>query len=159
MTEKWLAVALGVFGAVAGGNVAQAQTVTAQDPGSVVAALQSAGYRAELAKDKSGDPMIRSNSSGTGFTVFFYGCENNTRCKSVQFYSGYTGAKVAGLSDINKWNTDRRFGRAYLDSVGDPCIEMDIDLDDGGMSRSLFIDNLEYWVSVMAAFEKMIYAR
>jgi hypothetical protein len=33
---------------------------------------------------------------------------------------------------------------------------MDVDLDDGGVSTKLFEDNLEFWVAVMAAFEKHI---
>ena len=33
---------------------------------------------------------------------------------------------------------------------------MEVDLDDGGVSTTLFEDNLEFWVVVMAAFEKHI---
>ena len=33
---------------------------------------------------------------------------------------------------------------------------MDVDLDDGGLSRELFIDNLEFWVLVMSRFEDYI---
>ena len=32
----------------------------------------------------------------------------------------------------------------------------DVDLDDGGMSTLLFADNIEYWVAVVANFEKHI---
>jgi hypothetical protein len=145
--------------ALSGGAAAQAQMVTAQNPASVVEALQSAGYQAELTKDKSGDPMIRSNSSGTSFAVLFYGCDKNVQCKSVQFYSGYSDAKVKDLAAMNKWNIDMRFGRAYIDNENDPCVVLDVNLDDGGMSRGLFVDNLEYWVAIMAGFEKVIYAR
>ena len=37
----------------------------AQNPDSVVKALQKAGFRAELNKDSAGDPMIESAASGT----------------------------------------------------------------------------------------------
>ena len=157
--NRFLASALTLLCLVSGEACAQAQMVTAQNPASVVEALQSAGYRAELTTDKSGDPMIRSTSSGTGFTLFFYGCDKNRSCKTVQFFTGYTDAKVTDLAAINTWNKDKRFGRAYIDGEGDPCVEMDVDLDDGGMSRALFVDNVEFWVRVMADFEKMIYAR
>jgi hypothetical protein len=33
---------------------------------------------------------------------------------------------------------------------------MDVDLDDGGISSKLFEDNLEFWVLLMAQFEKHI---
>ena len=35
-------------------------------------------------------------------------------------------------------------------------LEMDVYLDDGGMSRLLFEDNIEFWVSILANFEKHI---
>jgi hypothetical protein len=33
---------------------------------------------------------------------------------------------------------------------------MDVDLDDGGLSPDLFVDNLEFWTSVLPKFEKHI---
>jgi hypothetical protein len=35
-------------------------------------------------------------------------------------------------------------------------VEMDVDLDDGGMSEALFIDNLQFWQSVLGKFEEAI---
>jgi hypothetical protein len=40
--------------------------------------------------------------------------------------------------------------------MGSSRVEMDVDLDDGGMSYGLFEDNLQFWVATMAAFEKHI---
>ena len=131
-----------------------AETIRADQPDSVVRALQSAGYRAALKTDEVGDPMIESASSGKEFAVFFYGCKNNAACSSVQFFAGY--GKKASLEHLNAWNRDNRFGRAYRADNEFSRIEMDVDLDDGGMSEALFHDNLEYWAVVMAAFEKHI---
>jgi hypothetical protein len=135
---------------------AQAQMVRAQDPQSVVAAMQSAGYTAALGTDRLGDPKIDSSTSGTKFTVFFYNCTKNRDCATVQFHSGYKVKTPVTLERINEWNRTQRFGRAYLDKEGDPIIEMDVDLDDGGLSRALFIDNLEFWDSVKGRFETHI---
>jgi len=149
-----LAISIAALGA----SPAFAQQVTAKDPQSVARALQAAGYQAELQKDSEGDPMILSASSGSKFGVFFYNCTNNANCATVQFHAGFDTdpSKAPSLERINAWNRSQRFGRAYLDNEGDPAIEMDIDLDDGGMSQALFIDNLEFWVSVLAQFEKDI---
>ena len=57
---------------------------------------------------------------------------------------------------MNQWNAENRFGRGYLTDEGSARIEMDVDLDDGGLSRELFIDNLEFWVLVMSRFEDYI---
>lgn len=140
---------------VASAGAAQAQMVTAQNPQSIVAALQGAGYKAELTKDKTGDPLIHSSSGGSNFAIFFYGCTRNTQCATIQFFAGYAEAK-ATLSQMNDWNAKKRFGRAYVADTGAARVEMDVDLDDGGMSTKLFEDNLEFWVATMGAFEKHI---
>ncbi|MDB5673507.1 MAG: YbjN protein, partial [Sphingomonas bacterium] len=38
----------------------------------------------------------------------------------------------------------------------DPILEMDVDLDDGGVSPALFIDNIEFWTSILGKFEGQI---
>jgi hypothetical protein len=135
---------------------AAAQMVRAQDPDSLVRAMQKAGYAAKLGADKVGDPMITSGASGTTFQIFFYNCTAHKACATVQFHSGYDLTKPVSLARINEWNSGQRFGRAYLDKEDDPILEMDVDLDDGGLSSALFIDNLEFWTSVLATFEKHI---
>jgi len=153
MRFKWLAI---VAAAGAWALPAQAQMVTAQDPGTVVQALQKAGYAAKLGTDKVGDPMITSGVSGTTFQIFFYNCRDHKQCATVQFHSGYDLKESIGLERINEWNRSQRFGRAYLDKENDPILEMDVDLDDGGISQPLFIDNMEFWASVLAKFEQHI---
>ena len=130
--------------------------VRAQDPQSIVSALQNAGYAAKLEVDKVGDPMVTSGVSGTTFQIFFYNCTNHLNCATVQFHSGYDLTTQTSLESINEWNRGQRFGRAYLDKENDPILEMDVDLDDGGVAPLLFIDNVEFWASVLGKFEKQI---
>lgn len=148
-----LAVTLAALFAFSG--AAHAQMVRAQDPQSVVNALQGAGYKATLTKDNTGDPLIQSSSSGSKFAIFFFGCTKNVDCRTIQFFAGYTDKKPT-LSMMNDWNSKKRFGRAYISDTGSARIEMDVDLDDGGISRLLFEDNLEFWVLIMSQFEKHI---
>lgn len=153
MKTKWLALA-----ALAGAWAVptEAQMVRAQDPDTVVKALQQAGYAAKLGTDKVGDPMITSGVSGTTFQIFFYNCADHKNCATVQFHSGYDLATPVSLERINEWNRSQRFGRAYLDKENDPILEMDLDLDDGGLSHLLFVDNAEFWASVLGKFEQHI---
>ena len=153
MKSKWLAIA--ALAAV-WAFPAEAQMVRAQDPETVVRALQQAGYAAKLGVDKVGDPMITSGASGTTFQIYFYNCTANKDCATITFHSGYDLKTNIGLEKINEWNRGKRFGRAYLDKENDPILEMDLDLDDGGISPLLFADNLEFWTSVLSAFEKHI---
>jgi len=153
MKRNWLWIAAAL---VAWAAPAQAQMVRAQNPDSVVRALQQGGYAAKLGVDKTGDPMITSGVSGTTFQVLFYNCTNNTACATVQFHVGYDLSTQITLEQINAWNRSQRFGRAYLDKDNDPILEMDVDLDDGGLSALLFIDNVEFWASVVGKFETHI---
>lgn len=134
-------------------NVAMAANVTAANPQSVVDALQAGGYKAILGKDSGGDPRIESAASGSKFVVTFYGCTKNIACKTVTFYAGWSGGKGT-IEQVNEWNKSRRFSRGYIDKDGDPVIEFDVDLDDGGMSQALFIDNAQFWESAMGGFKK-----
>ena len=153
MRYKWLALAAA---AAAWTVPAQAEMVRGQDPGSLVRALQQGGYAAKLGTDKVGDPMITSGVSGTSFQIFFYNCTAHKECATVQFHSGYDLTKPVGLDRVNEWNRGQRFGRAYLDKENDPILEMDVDLDDGGLTPLLFIDNIEFWASILGNFEKHI---
>lgn len=134
----------------------RAETVRGQDPQTIVRALQQAGYAAKLGTDKVGDPMITSGVNGTTFQIFFYNCTVHIECATVQFHSGYDLVTPVGLDVINDRNRTQRFGRAFIDKEGDPVMEMDVDLDDGGMSAELFIDNVEFWASSLANFERRI---
>ena len=132
------------------------QLVRAQDPQSLVRAMQANGYTAQLTADQTGDPMIRSAAGGTNFQVLFYNCTNHRECATVQFHVGYDLKTSPSLESINEWNRTQRFGSAHLDKENDPILEMDVDLDDGGLSPLLFIDNLEFWTSALGRFEKHI---
>ena len=135
---------------------AAAQMVRGQDPQSLVTALKAAGYTAQLGTDRVGDPMITSGFNGTTFQIFFYNCTDHRECATVTFHSGYDLASSPTLEHMNVWNRGKRFGRAYLDTENDPILEMDVDLDDGGLSALLFIDNIEFWASVLGEFERHI---
>jgi hypothetical protein len=55
----------------------------------VAAWLQKAGYKAELTKDESGDPLINSAAEGQTFKIYFYDCNEAKRCKALQFSAGF----------------------------------------------------------------------
>ncbi|KQM66784.1 hypothetical protein ASE65_01495 [Sphingomonas sp. Leaf16] len=138
-----------------GGVPAMAQTVVATKPETVMTALRDAGYRAVLSKDNVGDPVIKSGAAGVDFSVLFYNCTEHKDCKTVQFYAGFV-KKGLTLDTMNKWNASHRFARVYLDDEKDPRIEMDLDLDDGGISTALFKANIATWESLLGEFQTAI---
>ena len=136
-------------------GAAQAQMVSANDPQTIISALQAGGYKASLDKDSTGDPRVQSAASGSKFVITFYGCTNNRGCKSVTFYAGWTGTK-ATMSQMNDWNKGKRWSRAYIDKDGDPVMEFDVDLSNGGISQSLFLNTVGLWEQGMGSFKKII---
>lgn len=137
---------------------AQAQMVTSANPEGVAAVLRDRGYKAELTTDKQGDPLIKSAANGYTFAILFFGCENHKACTSVQFYAGFT-RKGLPVDKINEWNRTKRFGRAYIDGIGDPVVKMDVNLEPGGMPASLFADTIDLWDSLVGAFAKVAFAK
>lgn len=149
------ALALAVAG-LGAAQPAMAQNVTATDPESVASVIRGKGFEVELTTDNDGDPMIRAEGKGHRFVVFFYGCTAGQDCVTLGLSAVWTESN-ADVDKVNAWNRDNRFGRAYIDKDGDPVVEMDIDLDDGGMSPALFEDHIEFWMSVVAQYSKYIY--
>ncbi len=148
------ALGLVVAATMAAATPAAAQVVASGD--SIASVLRDRGYQAELTKDSDGDPMIRSGAGGSKFIILFMGCTNNKGCTSIQFYAGFKSSGSTSVGKMNDWNRTKRFARGYIDNDGDPVVEMDIDLDEGGMSRALFQDNLAVWVAALDAFKKHI---
>jgi Putative bacterial sensory transduction regulator len=153
-TRPLAAVLLAFAGLVAPAG-ASAQNVVAQNPQSVVNALQDAGCKAQLGKDNGGDPMITSATSGKNFLILFFGCTKGAACTSIQFYTGFNKTD-ADLAKVNEWNEGKRFGRAAIDKDGDPVIRMDVDIDLGGISPALFKDHIAIWVVVVNKFAALV---
>ena len=90
------------------------------------------------ANDK-GNVIVQVNGSKV---VFFI------QGQTMQAYFGLAGTG-ATLTKVNEWNKTKRFGRAYIDSDGDPCIELDYDLE-GGVSD----DSIKVWFDTVKLIVK-----
>jgi hypothetical protein len=114
------------------------------------------GYGAATkGKTSDGDPKITGKINGVGYIIFFLGCsDSHSDCKSIQFYAGWD-TKDVKIATINKWNSENRFGRAYLDDSSNPAIEMDVNLDYGVSSENLD-DTMDYWRLVLDEFVKSV---
>ena len=56
---------------------------------------------------------------------------------------------------INQWNATRLFGRAYLDEVSDPWLELVLNMQ-GGVTRTQFEKTFEWWETSVGEFEDEI---
>jgi hypothetical protein len=142
---------------LAGGSNAAAQEMINKDgmTGPEVAAwLQAAGFKAELTKDKTGDPMIRSAAGGVNFTVLFYDCDKG-RCRALQFSSGFDLSDGLTLAKTNEWNKKYRYLKAYLDDENDPYVEYDVNLNAGRTMAGLK-DDFDIWTDMLGDFATFI---
>ena len=91
----------------------------------LMALLREAGYSPEVVRDN----VIRVQMDG--LKVIFFVAENQL---NLQAYAGFSGGGVS-LKTINDWNKDHRFSHAYLDNENDPAVELDLDLEGGGVTK------------------------
>ena len=157
MLKKTIMSAVGAAAFLAATPVA-AQNITA-DLDQIAGVLKEEGYKAKI-DEGDGQRWIESAMSGYTYIILPFGCDDAGKdCKSVQFYVAFVPTNKPTLEEMNKYAAENRFGRVYIDDEGDPIIEMDIDLEAGGMSRALFLDNLAYWDSIMVAFGDFAFSK
>jgi hypothetical protein len=77
-------------------------------------------------------------------------------CKNVMFSAWFDSESPPSLEAMNLYSARTRWGPSYLDHEGDPTIEMDLDLEDGGLSEELFFDNIEYWDGALNRFANFV---
>jgi hypothetical protein len=116
--------------------------------------LQNAGYAAKIESNADGTQDIASAADGGNFHVFFYDC-NNGRCASMQFSAGFDTKGAFKAEQMNQWNNDKRWAKAYVDKVNDPWLELDVDLSPGGTYEGLD-DEFGIWRQSLTAFRKYI---
>jgi hypothetical protein len=97
--------------------------------------LRTLGFQPEMSVDNAGVPRIAFNVDGYRWAVFFYGCAaaaapDARQCTSMQFLSGYNQQNPVPLATINRWNTEKRFARAYtyVTSDGKPGARIEVDV-------------------------------
>lgn len=127
--------------------------ISAENPDAILNIAMGYGS-ATLTKDSSNDPMITGRIDGTRYGIFFYGCSDGKECDDIQFSASWGGVKVL-MDEINAWNRDKRFGKAYIDKDGDPALEMSVNLDYGVTQRNLD-DTFNWWTTALREFKKEV---
>lgn len=155
MHSKLIALAVSSL-AFAGGQAVAGSSVSAAYPETVVNAIQSLGYKAELTVDSYGDPLVRSASEGVNFNLNFYGCdESGNDCQHLQFSVAFDVVGGMDYISMNAWNRETTMGKAFLDEESDPVLQhYMISVD--GMSSDVFKESFEFWTSTLSDFTDYI---
>lgn len=150
----------GLIGAMLiSGSVTMAQAedrIIASVPNTLLKFFTDQGVAAKLETDNVGDPLINVRYYGTTFSVFFFGCDDNVECQSVQYFSGYRDGDDVSLTELNEWNTENRYLRAYKSDSGAVRIEYDIFLGDTGLTTDDFDSAFTGWTRGLTEFEEFI---
>ncbi len=131
-SRRWLAVA--AVALVLAGPVSAQQMrerITAEQ---LTGLLRDKGLEGTV--NEKGNVIVQNNGSKI---VFFISGQ------TMQAYFGLRGTS-ATITTVNEWNKTKRFGRAYIDSDGDPVVELDYDLE-GGVSD----DSVKVWFDTVTA--------
>ena len=140
-------------------NPAHAELVNAANPETIKAIVESQGWPATIVAKEGDDPYIESNRGGLKFLVLFMNCDGGERCKTLQYFMGFSDAKDVTLDRLNQWNKEKRFARAYKDDAGDPVLEMDVDLDFQGIPRENVGETFNTWASLMDSFRAYVFEK
>lgn len=132
-----------------------AQTVDAADPQSVVNALQTLGYRAQLEKDDTGDPLIRTTISGLNNSIYFYGCVNGADCMELQFFVWMDLNDPVSLEKVNDWNDRKVAGSAAVDPQGDVRLRFFV-VTEGGLPMADFERVAFRWEQALDEFKNHV---
>lgn len=104
-------------------RAADATVVDTLSPLQVEAMLNELGYTGREI-DEDGDIVLRMQ----GYNVLvLVGSYDGVYMAMVAAFAGTR----ATLQDVNTWNREKRFARAYLDTDGDPAIEAELDMAGG----------------------------
>jgi hypothetical protein len=145
-----LALGLGQAAMAADKDPCAASMVCASAPQTVVSALQAAGYKAVLKKStNTGNPMIESAAAGYDFRVYFYECEANKACGSLQFRTDFAddGGNSAALANL--WNKEKRFSQMSFDAE-DKSLSFSYDVTTvGGLNQKNFADVIDWWATML----------
>lgn len=107
--------------------------------------LQAAGFRAELLKGDTKNPIIHSASSGVNFEIRLFG-PDPARLQHYRDVTFMAGLQVQGRLDpdmLNTWNEVKRFGRLYV-RPGWLILVMDVALM-GGVPREFLLAQINLW--------------
>lgn len=112
--------------------------------------LKAEGFH-DAAADSDDDVVVKMH----GYNVLVFVRENDYTVVRFHAAIGNTGVT---LEDVNAWNQQRLFTKAFLDGDGDPVLEMDVDLA-GGITEARLRDALRTYVQSHQEFLREVVTR
>ena len=130
------------------------ESVAGQD---LVNIMQEVGYTATLGTDNQGDPMVQGTIQNVGYTLYFYRCDQSSpkKCLDLQFHAEFSFGQPATLDQVNAYNTNNRFGQAFIDAAGNVGLDMSSTVQ-GGVTRQNIKEVIDWWKTALTSFEQKL---
>jgi hypothetical protein len=145
-----MAVGLFLTSAISVARAEDPEVLQTLDPSTILDLAKGYGS-AKLEKDDGGDPMVTGRLQGMKYVIYFYGCDNHEKCKSLQFSSGYTDAFTA--DQANEWNKKYRWIKAY--SGDGSNFKMDVSFI-GGITNANLEEQFSTWDSLTSDIKDFV---
>lgn len=120
------------------------ETITGQR---LVELLKDAGFT-DAATDEDDDVIV----SMQGYRVLFFVGTYEGKTLSARFALAGTQATA---DTVNTFDSEKRYGRAFLDADGDPVLESDLDLA-GGVTEARVRDYIKTYNELMVHFLRAV---
>jgi len=137
-----------------GGDSKSPEVVTHLKPDDIAGVLREAGYRAELLKQNN-RWRIHTGMGGRKITVYLYCDEKSGACDSLTYSLGFTASSDFTLAMANKWNRDKRYAKAYIDTDGGMVMEYDLSFS-GGVTRDTVAESARLFDRLVSMFDQAI---
>lgn len=114
--------------------------------------LKDAGYRAEVVEGKPS--FVRTGAGGYNVVVFFYDCAKD-ECAAIRYYVGFRQHPKFTTAFADRFNSERRYVKAYLAKNGGLNFVYDIDLR-AGVSPAVIKQSIQQFEVLLARFDEFL---
>ncbi len=123
-------------------------------PDELASILRDAGYRAEVVSEPGRSPRIRTSMAGYNIVIYLYTCADGS-CGALQYSLGITKSPDFTLTLVNKWNQDKRFAKAHIDTGGNIYLEYDISFR-GGVTKDTVAEAARLFDDLVGEFRTVL---
>ena len=107
--------------------------------------LKSEGYSGASIKREG---LVKIKIDGRSYLLY------NAKRGDLQLYYGITGVGIS-YKDVNKWNYDKKYSKAYVDDDMDVALESDLEAE-AGLTKQQVLEFLDTFIGSVRVFRNFV---